>query len=136
MRQHRSQVNIYKSFNDSFDIGFDLPATINSDSIIRLERSHFPGNEADKRFKNLISKAFSIAEGNSLLKVCQYIASNALIAHYPKGSRFKTTQICAIFEKDKYPYDERYKTENKGTYLEYQVSDKCVCVIKHTYQES
>ena len=135
VRQARSQSNIHLQ-RSSFDLGFSLPTNLKQDTIIRTERSHFPGSEVDNRFKELIIKAFATPENDSLLKVSQYIANNSLITHYPKGSRFKTTQLCAILEKDKFLYDERYKTENKGNYLEYQLNDRSLCVIKHTYQES
>ena len=43
--------------------------------------------------------------------------------------------MCAIVHLDTFAFDERYKLENKGIYLEYKLNNSHACVIKHTYQD-
>ena len=57
---------MYSRLTDSFDLGLNLPMNINPDSILRLKRSHFPGKEADLRFKALVSRGFAMDENDSM----------------------------------------------------------------------
>ena len=40
-----------------------------------------------------------------------------------------------MVDSKSFAYDERYKKENKGLYLEYQLNESYMCIIKHTYQD-
>ena len=117
----------------------ELPLTVLINQVTRAARSHFPGDEADRRLKTSIVKAFGSSTNPTA--VCQEIASNALTATYPSGSKFKPEQFCAIVKKASYEFDDCYITDNMGSYMEFEFTgldsaESLAVVIKHTYVDS
>ena len=115
------------------DLGLNPPMKLNRDSIVRSYRSHFQGQDAEFRFKNLIVKTFSSSSTITLEKACLYIASDALKTYYPKLQECKAAMLCCIVDTNTFKFNEKFKKGNKVTYLEYQLNTRssCVVIIKH-----
>ena len=58
------------------------------DQISFADRSANPGAEVERRLKNVIIKACENAANDTMTAVCQEIASNAMNATYPTGTKF------------------------------------------------